>query len=86
MKAENARQVQGLIEHEKFNPATLCSGANWRAPYATKVSVRHSCIPSTCFALPHRPTTRVAHSSPSNSGSSTTIFNAYEIVSLSGGS
>lgn len=26
MKAENARQVQGLIELEKFNPETLCSG------------------------------------------------------------
>ncbi|MQJ16586.1 korC, partial [Escherichia coli] len=24
MKAENARQVQGLIELEKFNPETLC--------------------------------------------------------------
>lgn len=35
MKAENARQVQGLIELEKFNPETLCSGESWMAVNAT---------------------------------------------------
>ncbi len=39
MKAENARQVQGLIELEKFNPETLCSGESWMAPSASEVSV-----------------------------------------------
>ncbi|MET6028143.1 hypothetical protein WIE37_24080 [Escherichia coli] len=38
MKAENARQVQGLIELEKFNPETLCSGESWMAPSASDVT------------------------------------------------
>ncbi|MEL2740749.1 hypothetical protein R9K86_00755, partial [Escherichia coli] len=47
MKAENARQVQGLIELEKFNPETLCSGESWMAPSASEVSVVRALIPLT---------------------------------------
>lgn len=33
MKAESARQIQELIELEKFNPETLCSGEELDASF-----------------------------------------------------
>ena len=54
MKAENARQVQGLIELEKFNPETLCSGESWMAPSASEVSVVRALIPLTDIQLANR--------------------------------
>lgn len=54
MQAENARQVQGLIELEKFNPETLCSGESWMAPSASEVSVVRALIPLTDIQLANR--------------------------------
>ena len=54
MKAENARQVQGLIELGKFNPETLCSGESWMAPSTSEVSVVRALIPLTDIQLANR--------------------------------
>ena len=54
MKAESARQIQELIELEKFNPETLCSGESWIAPSASEVSVVRALILLTDIQLANR--------------------------------
>ena len=54
IKAENARQIQELIELERFNPETLCSGESWMVPTAAEVSVLLSMIPLTDSQLANR--------------------------------
>ncbi len=54
MKAESARQIQELIDLEKFNPETLCSGESWMAPSASEVCVVRALIPLTDIQLANR--------------------------------
>lgn len=54
MKAESARQIQELIDLEKFNPETLCSSESWMAPSASEVCVVRALIPLTDIQLANR--------------------------------
>lgn len=54
MIPENARQIQELIELEKFNPETLCSGESWKSPSATEIRVVRGLIPLTDIQLANR--------------------------------
>lgn len=54
MKAESARQIQELIELEKFNPETLCSGESWMSPSSTEIRVVRALIPLTDIQLANR--------------------------------
>ncbi|MBD8145438.1 helix-turn-helix domain-containing protein [Pantoea agglomerans] len=54
MKPEHARHILELIELEKFNPETLCSGESWKAPSATEIRVVRALIPLTDIQLANR--------------------------------
>lgn len=54
MKPEHARHIQKLIELEKFNPETLCSGESWKAPSANEIRVVRALIPLTDIQLANR--------------------------------